>query len=333
MTSARRIAPIPCSVVNDRTPFSHGDVRPPRRRVSVLVAGALVATLATSTAGFLATSAGAAGHASATARAVAPRTLGPGDHTLYVNSGGRQRQLILHVPYGSTVANRPLLLVYPGALDTAKWTAANTDFEQASNSTRGLVAFLQGYQNSWNAGAGVTPAGSAHVDDVAFTTAAINYIETLVPFSHTRISATGLSNGALMTDYLGCRLAKRLAMIAPVEGPLPVNVSKSCAPARAIAVYEIHGTSDGAIPYNGGTFSGVWGGTVTVLSAKSAVGRWAHLDACSSKPANTAPSSWIRLTTYSKCHRTVKATLRTIIGGVHQWGSDVGKVVFAALPK
>ena len=263
----------------------------------------------------------------ATTRAAASA---PGDHTISVAVQGRVRTLILHVPT-LQVANRPLILVYHGAEDTAWNTEHETDFASVSNSSGQLVAYMQGFDNTWNEGAGHTPAEQAGVDDVAFTSAAITQLEGLVAFNHQRIAAVGFSNGALMVEYLGCRIAKSLALVVPVEGQLPASVSATCAPARAINVYEIHATGDRAIPYSGGPFSGVGGGT-TVLSAPKSVARWAKLDGCSATPKVTTPFSAIKLSKYAKCHRGVSATLRTIIGGSHQWGSNIGLLVQSHVP-
>jgi polyhydroxybutyrate depolymerase len=254
----------------------------------------------------------------------------PGDHTIDVSVQGLTRVLILHVP-SLTVANRPLILVYHGAEGTAAGTEQSTDFEQVSNSTGDLVAFMQGYDDTWNEGAGHTPAEQAGINDVAYTAAAISELESLVTFKHARIAATGFSNGALMVEYLGCKLAKSLALIAPVEGELPAPVSPTCAPARSINVYEVHGTADAAIPYGGGPFNGVGGGT-TVLSAPKSVARWAKLDRCASIPKVSAAGSGITLTHYSKCQRGVSVTLRTIVGGTHEWGNGIAEIVHQHIP-
>ncbi|HLK45407.1 MAG TPA: hypothetical protein VKT18_05440 [Acidimicrobiales bacterium] len=255
----------------------------------------------------------------------------PGDHTVTLTVGGRTRSLILHVPPSPAVANRPLILVYHGADDTAARTIQETDFEKVADQTGEVVAFMQGYADTWNEGAGHTPAERAGVNDVAFTSAAITDLESLVSFDHKRIVATGFSNGALMVEDLGCHLGGTISLIVPVEGELPVSVSKTCSPPKALFVYEIHGTADTAIPYDGGPFSGVGGGT-TVLSAPASVARWAKLDGCSATPKQTTPTKGIGITKYTKCRRAVSAILRTIDGGSHQWGSNIGELVTGALP-
>jgi polyhydroxybutyrate depolymerase len=255
--------------------------------------------------------------------------LSPGDHVETLTVGTMVRSFILHVPPGPVVANRPLVLVFHAATVSAATTERVTDFAQVADQTGEVVAFMQGYKNTWNEGAGQSPAALAHIDDVGFTAAAVPLIEQLVPFDHNRIVATGFSNGALMVEYLGCQLAGVLNLIVPVEGELAVVDSDSCAPARPISLYEVHATADDEIPYNGGYFHGVYGGT-TVLSAPANVARWAQLDQCATPPVVTTPSPSLQLTAYSTCHGGATATLRTIIGGGHAWGSNIGVLVSAA---
>jgi polyhydroxybutyrate depolymerase len=253
---------------------------------------------------------------------------GPGDHTVTMTVDGVVRSLLLHVPPNPAVNQRPLLLIYHGHGDTAQSTAAGTDFEAVSNSTGEVVAFLQGINKHWNDEAHGT--SSTEPSDVAFTAAAITTLERVVAFDHKRIIAVGFSNGALMVEDLGCRLAGKLEMVVPIEGELAVTTSAHCAPARPLSVYEIHGTADTAIPYGGGQFGGSHG--PVVLSAPKSAARWAQLDHCAKTPKSTYPSKSVKLTTYSRCRNRVAVTLRTIFGGVHEWGSGVGLIVYGALP-
>ena len=290
------------------------------RRLAV-AAGAATLGLALSACG---TSASAPPAQNTTGTIATPHTMTPGDHVVGVTVDGRARSFILHVPPDPAVANRPLILVFHGAEDSDVSTEKGTDFATVADQYGEVVAFLQGYEDTWNEGAGHTPAEQAHLNDVAFTAAVIAKIETLLTFDHERIVASGFSNGALMVQDLGCRLAATLSLIVPVEGELPVTVSATCGPSRPISVYEI--------PYDGGPFHGVGGGT-TVLSALSSVDRWATLDHCSPTPTVSTPASGITLTAYSKCHGNVTVTLRTIDGGSHQWTTGIGLLVTEALDR
>jgi polyhydroxybutyrate depolymerase len=238
---------------------------------------------------------------------------------------GRVRSYIVYAPPGGA-KNSPLVLVYHGAEGTAEGTAKETDFVQVAAQKGIVVAFLQGYEDTWNEGAGHTPAEVAGVNDVQFTSAALSQIESRYSIDRTRIAATGFSNGALLTELLGCRLAQRLTLVAPVAGQLPVSVSSTCSPSRPISVLELHGTADRSIPYTGGHFVGVGGGT-TVLSAPANAARWASLNGCA-KQSNTTDSALATvLTTYSACRDRVVVQLRTLQGAGHGWPSDVGVLI------
>ncbi len=277
-----------------------------------------------------ASAAAAGGTASRTGapRALPTRALAPGDHTISLSVDGISRELILHVPPDPPVAHRPLLLIYHGLGDSAESTEQETDFSQVADQTGEVDAFLQGYDDSWNSQTGDTPAADAHVNDIAYTKAVISKLEGIVPFDHKRIVAVGFSNGALMVEDLGCAIARQLAYIIPVEGELGKTMSARCRPAAPISVYEIHGTADTAIYYNGGP---ILGHETVVLSAPQSVARWAHLDHCATTPATTYDSSTIKLTTYSHCAQHDSVVLRTLIGGVHQWEPDIGEVVASVL--
>jgi polyhydroxybutyrate depolymerase len=217
------------------------------------------------------------------------------------------------------------VLVFHGAGGNAEQTAKETDFVQAANQDGPIVAFLQGYEDTWNEGAGDTPAHAAHVNDVEFTSAALSQIERHYAIDRTRIAASGFSNGALLTELLGCQLADRLTLIAPVEGQLPVSVAASCRPTQAISVLEVHGTDDQAIPYAGGRFYGIGGGT-TVLSAPASAARWAALDGCAPARRTPAPEATV-LTSYPRCRGGTVVQLRTLQGGTHNWLGNIGALI------
>jgi polyhydroxybutyrate depolymerase len=238
---------------------------------------------------------------------------------------GRVRSYIVYLPPGAA-KRRPLVLVFHGAGGTADATMQETDFVQAAAKDGFVVAFLQGFQDTWNEGAGDTPAHAAGVDDVQFTSAVLAQIERSYSIDRGRVAATGFSNGALLTELLGCRLAASLTLVAPVAGPLPVSVSPGCQPARAISVLEMHGTADRSIPYEGGRFYGIGGGT-TVLSAPASAARWAALDHCGQQRQSTDAAESTVLTTYSACAEHVLVQLRTLEGAGHGWPPNVGTLI------
>jgi polyhydroxybutyrate depolymerase len=273
-----------------------------------------------------------AGATSAPKKTSAFDHLSSGSHSITLTVGNLQRTLIVELPAGKPVANRAMVLVFHGALDTASNTTQETNLLPEVTSRGDVIAFLQGYQDTWNEGSGSTAASLAHVNDVAFTAAAIARLRTLVSFDPKRVAAVGFSNGAIMVEDLGCHQAANISLIVAVEGQLSTVQSASCSPARPESIYEIHGTNDPTIPYGGGYFS-TSVGYDTMLSAPKSVARWAHLDGCTKGPVTTKTSTTISLSKYSKCRGGAFVTLRTIIGGVHAWPPDIGQLVVQAVAK
>jgi polyhydroxybutyrate depolymerase len=250
-------------------------------------------------------------------------------------SGGHLRTYLLYVPPGDSKKHPlTLVLVYHGVDDTAIKASTETNLLSRDEQQHNMIlAFLQGYDETWNEGAGDTPAHAAGINDVAFTSAVLGEIESRYAVNLRRVVATGLSNGALLTELLGCRLADNLTLIVPIEGQLPVTVSGSCRPSAPISVYEVHGTDDQTIPYGGGHFNGVGGGT-TVLSAPASVARWAALDHCSKRAPTTRSGDYV-LTGFTGCRQRVTATLNSVQGGQHVWPTDFAQTlldVTTALP-
>jgi polyhydroxybutyrate depolymerase len=270
----------------------------------------------------------------ALAHASAVNRLSPGSHTLTIMVGNRQRTFIVDVPKGKVRASRALVLVYHGATDTAANTVTETNMLPVTTSHGDVIAFLQGYDDTWNEGSGSTPARTAHVNDVAFSAAVIARLQKLTPYDPARVAAVGISNGAIMVEDLGCHLASKIELIIPVEGQLSTVQSASCAPAKPESVYEIHGTTDPDIPYSGGYFSSSIGYD-TVLSAPDSAARWAKLDGCASS-STSAPNSTISLTSYAKCKGGAFVTLETVVDGQHVYPDNIGQLVIqelAILPK
>ena len=252
-----------------------------------------------------------------------------GDHHETLTWGGIVRSYIVHVPSGRDVAGRPLILVYPGSGETAAGALTSTNFERVADRVGDIVVFMQGYRSSWDELAGTTYAVQAHIDDVGFTRAVLKALIPLTAYNVDRVALAGFSNGAEMVQTLGCRVAASIRLIVPIEGEILSAISPRCAPSRPINVYEIHGTADGTIPYDGGTFEGD-NGLVSVLSAPATVAQWASLDGCDPHPESSS-SPGFTLTQYLGCSSQVSVTLRTIIGGTHTWGGDIGTLVVRAL--
>lgn len=249
---------------------------------------------------------------------------GNGDQAGWIRSGGMLRRYLIHLPAGATsAAGLPVVLAFHGRLGTAGGMSRLTHLDRIADEHRFVVVYPQGYRRSWNDGRPSTPAHSAGVNDVAFVAGLIHYLVSTDHVDASRVYATGMSNGAIFTERLGCDLAGLLAGIAPVAGPMPVPVAGSCRPSRPIPVLEIHGTADPLVPYGGGQVHGVTGGVVR--SVAWTVAFWRAADRCQGEPVTiTLPDTahdgtGVRVSRGTACASGTQVVLYTVTGGGHTW--------------
>lgn len=140
-----------------------------------------------------------------------------------------------------------------------------TGLNNEARARRFVIAYPDGFGKSWNAG-GVCcgEANSQRVDDVAFIRAPMDRLNKMYPIDSARVFVTGFSNGAMMAYRLACELSDRVAAIVSVSGTLRIE---DCHPARPVSIWEMHGTADSIVPYEGDPSS---------LSTASVVQRWVN---------------------------------------------------------
>lgn len=90
------------------------------------------------------------------------------------------------------------------------------------------------------------------IDDVAFVTALIDDVAKKRRVDPKRIYATGISNGGMISHFLGAKLSTKLAAIAPVAGSLAEPLVPTFEPTAPVSVLMLFGTDDRFVPYGGG---------------------------------------------------------------------------------
>ena len=266
--------------------------------------------------------------------------LSAGWHSIRVHSGNRVRELQLYAP-GQIQSGHALPLVFDlhGSFGSGMQQAKRSDLTAVAERHGFLVANPDGGIERtvpprgyfWHLPGvpliGNDPEPSGAPDDVQFISDAIDQIANTTCVDAHRIYATGFSNGARMTSWLGCHLADRFAAVAPVAGiraglALDSDHSQldagSCRPVRPVPIIAFHGVRDPVNPYAGGGF-GYWGYSVSV-----ALRRWAELDQCQGKPQETVISAHVTEIRYGPCAAGSEIVLyRTDAplaqGGGHVW--------------
>ncbi|MEC3917853.1 extracellular catalytic domain type 1 short-chain-length polyhydroxyalkanoate depolymerase [Nocardia sp. CDC160] len=250
------------------------------------------------------------------------------DTTVTLEFGGLQRQYLIHYPANHPPGALPAVLVFHGGGGSAQNTASAFGFDKLSDADGFLAIYPEGYEKSWNDGRGDdTNASAANIDDVGFVAAVIDRLIANDSVDPARVYATGMSNGGMFTEDLGCRLSDKLAAIAPVAGPLPEADVSACAPTHSLPVLEIHGTSDPIVPYDGGVVritSGHHGaGSSPVLSVDATQQLWREKNACDAASTTQLPQRTDDGTSVtvqsSDCANGTTVQLYSIANGGHTW--------------
>jgi polyhydroxybutyrate depolymerase len=184
---------------------------------------------------------------------------------------------------------------------------------------------------TWNAGGGqngaICVSGSActnGIDDIAYTRALLADLAGRIDLDGQRIFATGFSDGAAMTQRLGCEAAETFAAIAPVSGENQFALA-GCAPVARVAVLDIHGTLDKCWPYGGGDGGCLSSGLY--VSVADTLAGWAERNGCDPTPTSeTLPprpgvndgTSVVRLS-YASCGSGGELEHLEVVGNGHYW--------------
>jgi polyhydroxybutyrate depolymerase len=137
------------------------------------------------------------------------------------------------------------------------------------------------------------------------------------------VYATGVSNGAFMSQRLAAEASDRVAAIAAVIGGMAPQVRARFAPATPVSVLLINGTDDPLVPYQGGPVARNRGETIAVSEI---VRLWIGHNQCPAgaetvmlPDVDPADGTRVRRTTYGPCAGRTTVVLYTVDGGGHTW--------------
>jgi polyhydroxybutyrate depolymerase len=237
-------------------------------------------------------------------RAETPLPDGTTVHTMSL--GGLDRSYRLHKPSGLAAA-APLVVMMHGGFGDGEQAENSYGWDQLADSAKFVVAYPDGVGQTWNAHGCCGKAARENIDDVGFITAMVGQISASLPIEPSRVYATGISNGGIMTYALACNSG-----IFAAIGPDAATQLDACTAPHPTSVIHIHGTADRLVPYNGGQGAS----TVNGPSIPDVNAFWRNVDQCGPPDVTTKPPV---TTSTAACadHRSVE--LITIEGGRHQW--------------
>lgn len=210
--------------------------------------------------------------------------LGSGDHVRSIESGGRKRQYIVHVPPKYEPERpAPVVLALHGAAMSGAMMVKFTGLNETADREGFIVVYPNGNGSgsflTWNAGGFSARMAENRPDDVVFVAAMLDDLAKLLSIDQKRIYACGMSNGGMMCYRLAAELSDRIAAIAPVAGTIAIDKSE---PKRPVPVLHIHGRKDRIVPYEGPDAR--FPAFMKFKGVEDSVMTWVGIDGCEPEP-------------------------------------------------
>lgn len=262
-------------------------------------------------------------------------SLPPGDHSLALKHGGRDRTYIVHMPPSTPQTKQlPVVLNLHGGGGRVQSQKSYSRMDALADQEGFIVVYPNGTGRmadrllTWNAGTCCAYSVLNRVDDVGFVLALLKQLEGQAPIDRGRIYATGLSNGAMMAYRLAAEAGDQIAAIAPVAGGMVVPAIKT---SRAVPVMHFHSVDDPRALYHGGL------GLPFPFThhqemhpdIESMIAHWAEHDGCPKTPQVTtelrgkqgpreADQTALEYV-YSPCREKTEVILWKLSGAGHVW--------------
>jgi polyhydroxybutyrate depolymerase len=228
-----------------------------------------------------------------------------------------------------------VVLDFHGLMEGAEVHAGMTKWSELAEQEGVVVVFPHGTGDPvrWDVG-----LDDAENDDLAYTDALLAEVGDALCVDTSRVYATGLSNGAMMTSVLLCARSDVIAAAAPVAG---LSDLEGCDPERPVPLLTYHGTADPILLFNGGVdTSAIPGGgdddapTTTQPEADldgegypAAAAAFAERNGCEAEPTDTEVSDEVLHRVYD-CPDGADVEFYIVRGGGHSWpGSDFSKAI------
>lgn len=232
------------------------------------------------------------------------------------------RQFLVHTPV-LFASNQyyPMTFVYPGK----GGSAADAEVAYGLDSLPSIVVYpyptvgKDGYL-AWQG----APYSSGS-DDVSFTSAIIDELQSELCIDRTKIYAIGMSNGGGFVSLLSCKLPEKFAAYAVVAGAM-YSPGGQCKPPQPTPMLSIHGDKDPSVPYNG-----------SPLRNLPAIDSWsaqrAAMNGCKS-PITAAGNNINTVTTvWNDCKNNATVQNIRVKGGGHVWGDVTNDAIWQFLSR
>jgi len=227
----------------------------------------------------------------------------------------------------------PLMYVMHGYGGTASGTQNFVQMNRIADENGFAVVYPQGtidwYGNNFF-NVGYSFHEKSTVDDVAFITSLTAYLVDVYAVSDRNVFATGFSNGGDMSYMLACEASDVFSAAAPVAATMVTELYDSCDPAKPIPLFEIHGTNDTAVRFEGDIDNvDGWG---AYLDVPSVIALWVDLNGLDQEESIeladsvTTDGSSVIHERYWSANSDNEVWLYRVENGGHEWPGSWGNM-------
>ncbi|MDP3340272.1 PHB depolymerase family esterase [Frigidibacter sp.] len=245
---------------------------------------------------------------------------------------GRPRSYYVYVPRGAQGrGGLSAVMVLHGGQGSGEGIASTTGMTSAADQVGFVALFPNSDGKQWNDGRAST---RSNIDDVGFLRAVIADASARFGVDSSRVFASGLSNGGLMTQRLACDAAGSFRAFGVVVANMPADLRASCSPARPVPMMFFNGTADNLMPYAGGEIKSLkalgMGAGGEVLSYEQTKAFWAGVDGCGGStgqvavPDRAKDGTEVSVEQFRSCSGGAELTFYTVEGGGHTWPGSAG---------
>lgn len=239
---------------------------------------------------------------------------------------GLLRSYIVHIPTGHDPKKKyPLVLVFHGGFGWAENIETQSGMSQLADKNGFIAVYPNGIESNtnirtWNAGDCCGYSSRKNIDDVSFVRQLVDSLEKTYSIDKTKLFATGMSNGGMLTSRLACEASDLFTAVAPVAGTLQIS---ECNPVKKVPILIIHGTEDKNVPFAGGVGEGIATQFNTFVSVMDFLSDWAKRNNCTgnqiveSVPLQAKDSATVDKISYQGCE--TPTILYRVNGGGHAW--------------
>lgn len=252
----------------------------------------------------------------------------PGDYVRSLEHDGLTRTYRIHIParYQASRA-APLVIAFHGGGGDMDYMAKDNYYGLISKSEAEgfIVVFPNGYSKfrsgkfaTWNAGACCATARDQQVDDVGFVRKLVARVTRELNINRSKIFATGMSNGGMMSYRLACEMSDTFAAIAAVAG---TDNTLDCQPRQPVSILHIHARNDDRVLFNGGAGKKFRDESKVTdfVSVDASIAKWVALNKCPAQPERVLETPGAFCERYSTCRGKTEVQLCVTETGGHSW--------------